>query len=251
MNKKIIAVALAILTIATIFTGCSKHGKKVELNGKEYIMVTDEEGNTVLNDEGNFLAVVTDEDGKVIKGDDDEPQTYVIQMSDHITDDYIQGKDYKIMAPKGWTPDLLGRVTKDDTDGKSYVQYAKVADLGEQENADGEEIEVTLESYIETINTQNAAVILAFEKEGYKVESNSSKDTLILGEDQIPCEVQIFKIYDSNNKVVHYAESYYFETDKEVIKLGYACENGVGYDEAFDFAGFLEENLTFTGKIEY
>ncbi len=250
MSKKIIAVALAILTIATIFTGCSKYGKKVEIYGKEYIMVTDEEGNTVLNEEGNFLAVVTDEDGKVIKNNDGEPQTYVIEMSDYMTDDYVQGKNYKITAPKGWETDLLNRVSKEGTDGKCYVQYAKVSDLGEQENEDGEKVEVTLESYIEKIDTQNAAVILAFEKEGYEVETVNDRATVVLEEVQIPCTVQTFKILDSKGKVVHYAESYYFATDEEIIKLGYACENGIGYDETFDFEQFLSENLEFTGTIE-
>ncbi len=251
MSKKIIAVALAILTIAVLFTGCSRYGKKVEINGKEYIMVTDDEGNTVLNEEGNFLAVVTDEDGKVIMNDDgEEPQTYVIQMSDHMTDDYIQGKNYKITAPKGWTPDLLNRVAKDGTDDKCYVQYAKVSDLGEQTNTDGEKVNVTFKSYVETINTQNAAIILAFEQEGYKVETKSNKETLVLEDVEIPCEVQVFKIFDSNNKVVHYAEAYYFETETEIYKIGYACENGVGYDETFSFKQFLLENFTYSGKVE-
>ena len=58
MQKKIIAVACAVILIATLFVSCKKDmgymlGKD-EL-GFEHAYVTDAEGNTVLDDNGNIL----------------------------------------------------------------------------------------------------------------------------------------------------------------------------------------------------
>lgn len=65
MDKKIIAVICAsLIVISVAFASCGK--KKPTINAKDatYEVVTDEEGNTVLNENGEIEIYVTDEDGK-------------------------------------------------------------------------------------------------------------------------------------------------------------------------------------------
>ena len=73
MDKKIIAVICAsLIVISAAFASCGK--KKPTINAKDatYEVVTDEEGNTVLNENGEIEIYVTDEDGKKVTDENGE-----------------------------------------------------------------------------------------------------------------------------------------------------------------------------------
>ena len=96
MNKKILAVALAMLFIVTAFTACKSKLDMTEINGNEYPLATDKDGNTIINEENRIAVIVTDENEEVITYTDGEDQTYWLQLDgDYVTDDMVQGKLYK------------------------------------------------------------------------------------------------------------------------------------------------------------
>ena len=150
MNKKILAVALALLFVVAAFTACKSKLDMTEINGNEYPLMTDKDGETIVNQDNQVAVLVTDREGEVITYADGEDQTYWLQLDgDYVTDDMIQGKLYKLGVPKGWTGNKYGRVEKDKTDGKCYIKFTTHSKLKAEE---------TLETYLEIVDANDESI---------------------------------------------------------------------------------------------
>ncbi len=251
MNKKILAVALALLFVVTAFTACKSKLDMTEINGNEYPLMTDKDGNTIVNQENQVAVLVTDRDGEVLTYADGEDQTYWLQLDgDYVTDDMVQGKLYKFGVPKGWTGNRYGRVVKDKTDDKCYIKFTQHTELKEEE---------TIETYLETIDSNNEAIAEAINDPVQMAElikknpsfavyegceyTMTKSNGMIVG--SLNAQIRVHKIVDKDGKVVHYAENYYFVSDGVVYSVDYACEGGNGYDESFRFSNYIGKNFTF------
>ncbi len=235
MEKKIIAIALVLVLMVTALVGCSKKYETTKLNGKEYLLVTDDEGNTVINDKNQVAAVVTDEDGEIITYENGEQQTYQVQLyGPVVVDGAARGTNYKINIPQGWTAIDGDKISKDKTEDNCYIQFAKVIEFDKDNN---------LDTYLEKIETQNKQLVSGFEKEGYTLTVDESD--IVLTADNLHCRAYIYKVVDADGKLIHYAENYYFAVSKTAYKLSYVCEDGIGYDETFNFKSYANENFTF------
>ena len=111
MTKKIIAV-MAVVTIlfVCVFAACDKDTYINPATGTKHELVTDEDGNKVLSDDGELLVYVTDEDGKVVTEENGElvtqKQAFIGQIED---DGVIEDYAYYLKLPKGWkTTDTFG-----------------------------------------------------------------------------------------------------------------------------------------------
>lgn len=251
MNKKILAVALALLFVVTAFTACKSKLDMTEINGNEYPLMTDKDGETIVNQDNQVAVLVTDREGEVLTYADGEDQTYWLQLDgDYVTDDMVQGKLYKLGVPKGWTGNKYGRVEKDKTDGKCYIKFTKHTDLRKDE---------TIETYLDILDSESETIgekindsvvmaelikknpsLAAYEGCKYTLEK---KETVLPG--SINSHVRIHKIEDKDGKVVHYAENYFFVSNGEIYAVEYACVDGKGYDETFNFANYVGSNFTF------
>lgn len=104
MGKKSIALLIVVIMCCTlIFTACNKDKYVDPSTGGEYILVTDENGDKVLSEDGELIVYATDEAGKKIKDDDGnfvtEIHGFVGQMeSNGVVEDYA----YFFTLPKGW-----------------------------------------------------------------------------------------------------------------------------------------------------
>lgn len=235
MEKKIIAVALVLVLMVTVFVGCGKKYETTKLNGKEYLLVTDADGNTIINDENQVAAVVTDEDGEILTFADGEEQTYLVQLyGPVVVDGVVRGTNYKMNIPQGWTAIDGDKIAKDGTEDKCYMQFAKVIEFDKDNN---------LDTYLEKIDEQNEQLVPGFEKEGYVLTVDDSE--IVLTTDGIQCRVYNYKIVDADGNLIHYAENYYFAVAGTAYKLSYVCEDGEGYDETFNFQSYANENFTF------
>lgn len=255
MNKKIIALALAILFIATAFTACKKDFEMTKINGKEYPVAKDENGELIINENNEIAVLVTDRDEEVLTYSNGEEQTYWVQMSqDTVYEDYIQNKDYKLGVPEGWTGSEEGRVIKDKTDNKCYIKFTKHKEL---------EAEESLESYLETIDLQDTVIADTFadtEAMADLVKQNPQyeqfvgctytidKDTTVITNKTLNCMVRTHKIVDKDGNVVHYVENYYFVAGGYIYSINYICEGGNGYDQSFNFRSYVSESFTFKGE---
>ncbi|MBR5245847.1 MAG: hypothetical protein IKV25_00575 [Clostridia bacterium] len=235
MSKKIIAVALALVCIATIFTACKQKYETTDVNGQDLLLYTDENGNTVINDENQIVVVVTDEDGEIITYENGEEQTRFVQISgSFIGDGYIQGKNFKINTPKGWEGTQISRIIKKNTDNKCYITFVELRELGEKES---------ITTHIEELDATNEQLREGFEQQGY-IFTVEKKLTAI---STYGARHYIYRIVDGEGKTVHYAENIFFEAEKIIYSVDYVCMDGEGYDETFNFASFVQENFKFNG----
>lgn len=104
MKKRIVVfLIVVIISLSVVFTACNKDVYTDPSTGNEYILVTDENGEKVLNDDGELLVYSTDEDGKKIK---DEDGNYVTEVHGFIgqieNDGVIEDYAYYFTLPDGW-----------------------------------------------------------------------------------------------------------------------------------------------------
>ena len=134
MEKKIIAVALVLVLIVTAFTACGKKYLMQEFDGIEYPVVTDDEGNTILNESNGVAFYVTDENNEIATNDKGETQTnWVTLKSDLATDDILAGDFYRLTVPKGWeAAGGAGRLEKKDTNEMCCITPVTLVDKMEK-----------------------------------------------------------------------------------------------------------------------
>ena len=251
MEKKIIAVALVLVIMVTAFVGCGQKYKTTKINGGEYILHTDAEGNTVVEN-NQFVAVVTDNNGEPITFGNGEPQTFYVPVPGSIPIDGIMyGSNFTLKLLDGWTSTDVDRVNKDKTDNKCYIQFLESRTLDEEETFEEafKETEEINNQLIETINNEEKLKELM--KTNPEVEKYlGSKGTYDISTGTFTTNAYPYrnyksKIVDKNGNVIHYAESTYFLVNKTIYCMNYVCTDGVGYDESFDFSSYLRENFTF------
>lgn len=107
MSKKLIAAMLVFtLVFIGVFAACEKNGaeepEKIYLEGDEYPFLTDEAGNKVLDENGEFIIFETEENGKYkLDGNGDritKPQAFQAYSISNVVEDY----GYKITLPENW-----------------------------------------------------------------------------------------------------------------------------------------------------
>ena len=104
MSKKIIAVLIVFTVLfMTVFAACnSEEEEQIYVGKNEYDFVTDENGERVLNKDGEFLVYATNDKGKREKDENGEYIT-MAQPFEPIEDgDVIENYGYKFNLPKGW-----------------------------------------------------------------------------------------------------------------------------------------------------
>lgn len=241
MNKKIIAILLVFTLVITCFVACQKQKyETTNINGLDVLLHTDENGNTVINEDNQIVAVVTDREGEIITYENGENQTYNIQISGSwVGDGFIQDKDYKLVIPEGWRGTEDNKIIKRDTEDHCYINFIENKTLEKNE---------TLETYLDAIDQQNEQLVEGFKTEGYTLTVD--RKTTTIGTSATKYEWYAYKVVDGNGEVIHYAENYYFIAAKTIYSVNYICENGVGYDETFNFGEYVKNGFTFKGEIK-
>ncbi len=260
MNKKIIALALAIVFIVTAFTACKQKIETMKIGGGEYPVYKDDKGELVVNEKNEMAILVTDRQNKeVITYENGEPQTYWLPMNmETIGDGFIQGKNYKLNIPSGWEGNENGRVEKKRTDGKCYIKFAYLAKVKSGE---------TLDTILKTQDETNEILAKALKDEAkmnqliqqnpdkaeeFKAiigsECTIDKSTATISKDNIPCAVRVTKVVNPSGKILQYAEDYYFISDGKLYSVRYACDGGEGYDSSFNFGQYLKDGFTFKAE---
>lgn len=105
--KKILCIALSLIAIATAFAACGKSSIKDTaivpgVNG-EIAAVTQENGDSLRDDDGNMIVVVTNPDGKPIKDENGENATMPVEISHcMVIGDKIEYSSFSVTIPDGW-----------------------------------------------------------------------------------------------------------------------------------------------------
>lgn len=227
MNKKIIAVFCVVILMASVFTACGNKGYLLakDENGNEHAYVTDENGETVLNDNGDIRVYETDKNGKIVKDEDGKPKENSVKMPETlITDKKYKTSEFTFIAPNGWKVDGGTFIAVSD-DGFAKIQINKFDKPSENfDSVVTEEINMA-KKIVEEVKTSNGTAEL---REGNtKITSNQVDSYYMLfdaeiesnGEKQVLHSCAAYFIFDGN-----IYKAFYQSTKPETIKIEQVVE---------------------------
>lgn len=234
MTKKIIAISCALVMLVLVFAACQKKPQTTTINGEEYVLVTDAEGNTVMSSDGMLKAYVLDEKGYIVTNQDGSNAEKLVSLPNNtiIGDQTVSTDEYSLTMPKGWTATDAGQFTKDKTDGKCFVLLGLEYDL--------EANQTTFAEFVQNYRASEELTEAEFKKNRPGLQIDTTYEDTTLGGHQ--ASITSTKITDETGKLIHYALIYRYEYNGQVYRLNYACIDGVGYDENFDFVSYVNEN---------
>lgn len=116
MSKKIIAIfAVATILFVCTFAACQKENN-IYADDDDIDLVTDENGEKVLSDDGELLVYVTDDNGKYVTEQSGERVTLRQQFQPFEEDGVVEDYGFKITLPEGWktTAEEFGVFSNED-----------------------------------------------------------------------------------------------------------------------------------------
>lgn len=241
MNKKIIAVFCIVILMASIFSACGNKGYLLakDENGIEHAYVTDKNGETVLNEDGNIRVYETDVNGKIVKDEKGNPKENAVEKPSVSVnkDGSVTTGIFTLPVIDGWEGVDTGRLVKKGTNENCYI----LAEYQTNETEDSTFVLMT-----DKVITDNKTILDAINNGDYKDEGIAKAEMKTdrfkyQGYDAMNLS---FTVFDNGTKVIHHAEALYFVTDDgSVYVVNYACLDGEGYDSSFNF-------LDWANKIE-
>lgn len=161
MTKKLIAfMIVATLAFIGVFAACNNTDKdedadKTYLEGNEYRFVTDENGERVLDENGEFVVYYTDENGKIVEDENGEKITVIQDFQPVSEKNQVEDYGYKITLPDGWVSDIMkGSFVNGKTNDKfridviektSYQENYQTAKMIYEEALKSDEFDCTFE----------------------------------------------------------------------------------------------------------
>ncbi len=173
MTKKIIAVSLVVLLIAVGFVACGKDKGYLlakDENGIEHAYVTDANGETVLNSDGNIRVYETDKNGEIATDENGNQKENSVKMPEVVkTDKKYQTKEFVFNIPSGWKPGDSGFVAVSE-DGSEQIQVNNLTTTNSNFNALVSEAVALSKKIVDEVKENNGNADL---KEGNtKITSN-------------------------------------------------------------------------------
>ncbi len=259
MTKKLIISLLAIaIVVVCVFAACEgkdstsdnkglfnkETTKEIYIDEDEYPFVTDENGEKVLNENGEFVVYSTLENGIIAKDENGEKVIARRPFEAYAGDGFVEEYGYRFTFPEGWsatseTGRFENKKTGDELDvsvadksyqdfyDSNYKTYKYIAN--EELSEDAADLTVTWEEDLDffgedcegvvrftlTSGKNATNVMYFFRNEGniYKIlfESKSDKATAIK-ESETVCKAITFKPYD-------YFEPVTDENGREVMDI--------------------------------
>lgn len=128
MTKRIIALmAVATIVFVCTFAACGKDENNVYADNKDFDFVTDENGQKILSDDGEFVVYVTDEKGKRVTDSNKEEQTMFEQFVPLENDGVVENYGYIFTLPEGWKTDTTdaGKFINKDKNAEASIGVVK------------------------------------------------------------------------------------------------------------------------------
>lgn len=230
MQNKIIAVICVLLLLVTLFAAC---GKKVIIegkNGQEYIAVTDDEGNTVLNNAGDIIVYVTDENGKYVKDANGERQTNAVTFPDQVRGEHaIATPQYRLTMPDDWKMSNDGKFLRNNNENVTFEIGGMVV-LNETR---------TMSAYLQT--QIDGMEYLKNNSEEFKNLTYEIKNAELTAS-QLPCTIIEMKNADDSGNLTMEQTLYYIQWGENMVQASYLCMDASSIG-GFDSYTYLNENL--------
>ena len=237
MEKKIIAVALVLVLIVTAFTACGKKYLMQEIDGIEYPVVTDKDGETIIDESNRVAFYVTEENGEIATNENKETVTsWIVFENDIATEDTLRGEFYSLKIPKDWEADSnAGRLEKKGANEMCCITPVMVVPEMEK----GKSYADYIAGYEDVLNQA---------KDGLSKDGNTAtltKSSIVITEKNLACYKYVVDASDKDGKPIIHSENIFFLRGRTIYKMEYFSLTGVGYDKDFDFEAYLNENFTF------
>lgn len=231
MEKKIIAIALVLIVIATCFTACKKGEKYIDKDGYEHLLCLDEEGNTILNDEGKLVVYITEPDGKIREDEDGEPMTgYVAFPEQVIKGNTLETPDYKMTLSDEWKLQEDGEFVRKDNE-KISIEIIKM----------GTPTKKGLKELFNEEEKLSDEVVKVFEKEFPVIKKHTDSGMFSLKQIEY-CMLEYKMSKEENGPVIYYSNAMYFVYNDQFYQANLSCEDG-SYDEALNLYDIINANL--------
>ena len=98
-------MAVATIIFVCTFAACGKDETNVYAENKDFDFVTDENGQKVLTDDGEFIVYATDEDGDRVTDINKVEQTMNQQFEPLENDGVVENYGYVLTLPENWKTD--------------------------------------------------------------------------------------------------------------------------------------------------
>ena len=120
-------MAVATIVFVCTFAACGKDEINVYADNKDFDFVTDENGQKVLSDDGEFIVYVTDEKGKRVTDSNKEEQTMFEQFVPLENDGVVENYGYIFTLPEGWKTDTAdaGKFINKDKEAEASIGVVK------------------------------------------------------------------------------------------------------------------------------
>ncbi len=182
MKKQIFAIVLVTVLIVGLFAACGKkYMVYTDEDGVAHALLTDTEGNTMVNDFGQLVAGVTDDRGKLVTDADGNYETRAVAFpSLVIYGSTYETPDFKLTVPERlWSVSESG-LTKKDSEIRVEIGAApeptsldEQAELNEQFIALLKKNGVEVNAESQRFRLQNGVEVLQ-----YSVDINSETESL-------------------------------------------------------------------------
>ena len=223
MSKKLIASMLVVTTLfVCVFAACQKKEEddRQYIAKNEYPFVTDENGEKVYNENGEFIVYVTDENGRKVKDKNGEYETVNQQFQPIEDKGVFEDYGYKIKLPSGWKVNddagsFINKAKKQevqiDAVNKDYSEYYRLnKDLYKQLKDQKGVVSIKWEEDVEiskdckdvvrfTMVTEDQAVVMYFYKNNnnlYKVLFRAEKPDTIIEDSMEICKAITYKPFE-------------------------------------------------------
>lgn len=227
MNKKIIAVMIvATLVFVGVFAACNNNKDENEpdriyLEGDEYPFLTDDDGNKLLNEDGEFIVYDTDFNGDYLRNEYGDRVTKAQLFQPYSEGNKIEEYGYRITLPEDWSinESKAGAfINKETGDSVSVSVYDKSYQDAYESNFNTyesllsyEELDVTWEENVTDLGEECEGVVrftmkseagmnvlYLFRNHGniYKILFESTNPDTAVAESVAICKAISYKPYD-------------------------------------------------------
>lgn len=177
MNKKIIAVFCIVILMVSVLSACGKNKGYLQAEDAEgYVraFVTDENGETVLNEDGEIRIYVTNLNGDILEDENGVPRESSVAVPDTIiTDTMFQTKEFVFNIPSGWKTGE-GVDIAFSKDGLSKIQFSNTGKEAAEFNSLVAEGVEQAKQIVEQVKNSNGTAEL---KEGTVKLTSNQLDT--------------------------------------------------------------------------
>lgn len=232
MEKKIIAAVSVVILLVSVLAACAKKPPViVTKEGMTFPLMTDSEGNTMVNKHGDLVVMVTGDDGKPIKNADGEYETAAVTFPDIIVGKLtVETSDFIMNYPKNWVVNEDGSAHRKGVDDES-VTIDKLGPMKEGETFDSfyaKQVELG-----KTIGEQ-------LKKDGQTTEYNSANG--IITSKSIPCRTIEFKILNSDGTTASFSTAVYVVFGDNMYKVLYTGSTS-SKEDALEILNIIDDGL--------